>query len=187
MDQIDTGKTVSPSSRPISQHDGSQHDDRFAFVQSCWHRNIVDQGRKGFLAEMAKQGVPHGAIDLFEVPGAFEIPLLVKRLAKSGRYKAVIACGFVVDGGIYRHEFVADAVIGALMSVQLEAEVPVISAVLTPQHFHDHEEHQRFFTEHFVVKGTEAASACLMAVSAQRQVQELLSHASPPRSPVPAS
>ena len=137
---------------------------RFAFVQSCWHREIVDQGRDAFLAEMTRCGIPRERIDLYEVPGAFEIPLHAKLLARTGRYGAVVACGFVVDGGIYRHEFVATAVINALMAVQLETGVPVISAVLTPQHFHEHAEHQRFFREHFLVKGREAASACLNTV-----------------------
>ena len=167
MDQLDTEQN-SPSSRHRPQTD-----DRFAFIQSCWHRLIVDQGRDGFLAEMARRGVARAAIDLFEVPGAFEIPLLAKQLARSGRYKAIVACGLVVDGGIYRHEFVADAVISALMSLQLETEVPIISAVLTPQRFHEHDEHQRFFTDHFVIKGTEAASACLLTVDAMRQAQGL--------------
>ena len=143
---------------------GSKRGTRFAFVQSCWHREIVDQGRDAFLAEMARCGVPREGIDLYEVPGAFEIPLHAKLLARTGRYGAVVACGFVVDGGIYRHEFVATAVINALMAVQLEVGVPVISAVLTPQHFHEHAEHQAFFREHFVVKGREAASACLKTV-----------------------
>jgi 6,7-dimethyl-8-ribityllumazine synthase len=70
----------------------------------------------------------------------------------------------VVDGGIYRHEFVAGTVIDALMRIQLETEIPVISAVLTPQHFHAHEEHRSFFAEHFVVKGREAAAACAATV-----------------------
>ncbi|HEY4251144.1 MAG TPA: 6,7-dimethyl-8-ribityllumazine synthase [Roseomonas sp.] len=144
---------------------------RFAFVQSCWHRDIVDRGRDAFLAEMARRDVPRTAIDLFEVPGAFEIPLLAQRLARTGRYDAVIACGFVVDGGIYRHEFVADAVIGALMTVQLDTGIPVISAVLTPQHFHEHADHQRFFAEHFAIKGTEAASACLMALATLQRLE----------------
>jgi 6,7-dimethyl-8-ribityllumazine synthase len=85
-------------------------------------------------------------------------------LAVSGRYAAIVAAGFVVDGGIYRHEFVADAVISALMRVQIDTEVPVISAVLTPQRFHEHQEHQRFFREHFLVKGAEAASACARTI-----------------------
>jgi len=150
---------------------------RFAFVQSCWHREIVDQGRDAFLGEMASGGVPPSAIDLYEVPGAFEIPLHAKLLARSGRYAAVVACGFVVDGGIYRHEFVAHAVIDGLMAVQLEVGVPVISAVLTPQQFHEHAEHQAFFRDHFRVKGKEAALACLRTVTGLTSVHALASAA----------
>lgn len=134
---------------------------RIAFIQSGWHKDIVDQCRVAFVAELAKASRQDIPIDLFEVPGAFEIPLQAKLLAQSGRYAAIVAAGFVVDGGIYRHEFVAATVIDGLMRVQLETEVPVISAVLTPQHFHEHEEHRRFFREHFLVKGAEAAAACL--------------------------
>lgn len=146
---------------------------RFAFIQSCWHRAIVDRGRDAFLAEMARNRVPASAIEVFEVPGAFEIPLLARRLARTGRYAAIAACGLVVDGGIYRHEFVAQAVIGALMSVQLETDVPVISCVLTPQHFHEHQEHQRFFADHFLVKGTEAATACVQTANTMHRVSAL--------------
>ncbi|MEO7128258.1 MAG: 6,7-dimethyl-8-ribityllumazine synthase [Rhodoferax sp.] len=145
----------------------------FAFIQSHWHHDIVNQGRDSFLAEMGHQGVQRDAIDLFEVPGAFEIPLHARKLARSGRYAAIVACGLVVDGGIYRHEFVADAVVTALMSVQLETSVPVLSAVLTPLHFHEHEEHRSFFREHFVVKGTEVAQACLQTVQSLRRIDEL--------------
>src|SRR3954451_8915255 len=133
---------------------------RIAFVQSCWHRDIVDEARDALVAELGKAGIPRSGIDFFEVPGAFEIPLHAKVLAKTGRYAAIVAAGFVVDGGIYRHEFVAEAVISGLMQVQLETGVPVFSAVLTPHHFHHGEEHVKFFTEHFVVKGAEVARAC---------------------------
>ena len=143
---------------------GNSNDPRVAFIQACWHKDIVDQCRLSFVAAMAKAGYGAGRIDLYEVPGSFEIPLQAKLLAKSGRYAAIVACGLVVDGGIYRHEFVAEAVIGGLMQVQLETEVPVISAVLTPQRFHEHEEHRRFFHGHFTVKGAEAAQACARTI-----------------------
>jgi len=133
---------------------------RIAFVQACWHKEIVDRCRVSFTAEIAKHGFGDGDIDFFEVPGSLEIPLHALLLAESGRYAAIVAAGFVVDGGIYRHEFVADAVISGLMRVQLDTRVPVISAVLTPQHFHEHDEHRKFFYDHFVVKGAEAATAC---------------------------
>jgi len=138
---------------------------RIAFIQSCWHKEIVDQCRIAFVAELRRLGRPEDVIDVFEVPGAFEIPLQAKLLARSRRYLAIVAAGLVVDGGIYRHEFVADAVISALMRVQLDTEVPTISAVLTPQRFHEHEEHKRFFHDHFVVKGTEAARACMATIA----------------------
>ncbi len=138
---------------------------RIAFVQSCWHRDIVDESRKAFLSRLKKHGVPRRNVDCFEVPGAFEIPLHVKLLAKSRLYAAVVAAGFVVDGGIYRHEFVASSVIDALMNLQLETEVPIISVVLTPQRFHDHDEHHKFFRKHFAIKGQEAAQACAATIA----------------------
>jgi 6,7-dimethyl-8-ribityllumazine synthase len=78
----------------------------------------------------------------------------------------VVAAGLVVDGGIYRHEFVAEAVIDGLMRVQLDTGVPVFSAVLTPHHFHEHLEHRTFFHDHLQVKGREVAKACTETVAA---------------------
>ncbi len=130
---------------------------RIAFVQSCWHDDIVGKARVGFLS--AVEGA--ATVDTFEVPGAFELPLHVRTVAESGQFDAVVAAGFVVDGGIYRHEFVADAVISGLMRVQLDSGVPVFSSVLTPQQFHETEDHRAFFSEHMVGKGREVAAACL--------------------------
>lgn len=151
--------TVSPS-------DASKQSRRIAFVQSGWHKDIVDVSRRSFLAEIERLGYDESEVDLYEVTGAFEIPLHAKRLADSGRYSAVVGAGLVVDGGIYRHEFVAEAVISGLMRVQLDTGVPVISAVLTPHHFHEHETHHAFFSEHFETKGAEAARACVRTVEA---------------------
>ena len=139
---------------------------RIAFVQSCWHKDLVDQTRAAFVAEVGQLGLAESQIDFFEVTGAFEIPLHAKRLAESGTYDAIVAAGLVVDGGIYRHEFVADAVIGGLMRVQLDTGVAVISAVLTPHHFHEHETHRAFFFEHLETKGAEAARACVNTIDA---------------------
>lgn len=134
---------------------------RIAVIQATWHRDIVDRARVSFIEEAQRLGVDPQTIDVIEVPGAYEIPLHAQLLAKSGQYAAIVACGFVVDGGIYRHEFVATAVIDGLMRVQLDTEVPVFSVVLTPHRFHEHEQHHAFFFDHFVVKGKEAARACV--------------------------
>ena len=65
--------------------------ERVAFIQACWHKEIVDQSRKGFVAEMISQGYQESDIEFFEVGGAFEIPLHAKLLAKSGRYTGIVA------------------------------------------------------------------------------------------------
>jgi len=129
---------------------------RIAVVAARWHAEIVDNAVAALRESLADSGLE---VDVFEVPGAFEIPLHVRRLARSGQYAGIAACALVVDGGIYRHEFVAGSVVDALMRIQLETDVPVFSAVLTPHHFHEHEEHRAYFAEHFKVKGTELARA----------------------------
>jgi 6,7-dimethyl-8-ribityllumazine synthase len=136
-----------------------------AFVQSLWHRDIVDQALVGFCSVVARESV-----ETFEVPGAFELPLHARLLADTGRFDAVVAAGFVVDGGIYRHEFVADAVINGLMRVQLDTGLPVFSCVLTPQQFHEHDTHQAFFRTHMIDKGREVAGACLATLEARALV-----------------
>src|SRR3979490_2747761 len=133
---------------------------RVAFVQAAWHRAVVEECRIAFLEGIEARHISRSQVDLFEVPGSFEIPLHAQLLAKTRRYTAIVAAGLVVDGGIYRHEFVADTVIKALMDVQLRTEVPVFSAVLTPQQFHESAVHVDFFRKHFAIKGIEVAEAC---------------------------
>ena len=147
--------------------------ERVAFIQASWHKEIVDQSRKGFLAEMLVLGYQESDIDFFEVGGAFEIPLHAKLLAKTGRYAGIVGAALVVDGGIYRHDFVAQSVVSGLMQVQLETEVPVFSVSLTPHHFHAGEEHQKFFFEHFVHKGQEAARTCVDTLQKIRAIKRL--------------
>lgn len=130
---------------------------RVAIVAARWHAEIVDRAVETARQGLSARGVE--AIDVLEVPGAFEIPLHARRLALTGRYDAVAACALVVDGGIYRHDFVAGSVVDALMRVQLDTDVPVFSAVLTPHHFHEHEEHVAYFSRHFAIKGEELARA----------------------------
>lgn len=156
---------------PLSEATRAQ---RVAFIQGHWHDDIVGRAREAFLAEMADNGLPAAQVEMFTVPGAYEIPLLAKKLANSGRYGAIVCAGFVVDGGIYRHEFVAQAVIEGMMRVQLETQVPVLSAVLTPHQFHEHQTHQTFFAEHFVTKGREVAQACLQTLENHHRLATLM-------------
>ncbi|MDO5625578.1 MAG: 6,7-dimethyl-8-ribityllumazine synthase [Pseudomonadota bacterium] len=144
-----------------------QEPPRIAFVRAGWHADIVGQALTGFDAECARlwPGAPP-TIDVHEVPGAFEIPLLAQGIARRGGVQAIVACALVVDGGIYRHDFVAQAVVDGLMRVQLDSGVPVFSVVLTPKDFHEHATHRDFFTQHFVTKGAEAARAVAQTLAA---------------------
>lgn len=145
-----------------------------AFIQASWHSDIVGQAREAFINTLASEhGIAADQVEVFSVAGAYEIPLQARLLARTGRYSAIVGAGFVVDGGIYRHDFVAHAVIDGMMKVQLDTEVPVLSVVLTPHHFHEHALHTRFFHEHFVTKGQEAAHACAMTLDNMRKVRQL--------------
>ncbi len=137
------------------------------------------QSRQALLTELARLGVAADHVDCFNAPGALEIPLLAQRIARHGRHAAIVALGLVVDGGIYRHEFVAHAVIDGLMRVQLDTGVPVLSKVLTPQAFHDHADHQRLFSEHMVVKGQQAAAACVEALRSAQAVNDAVARLAP--------
>lgn len=129
---------------------------RFAFVLASWHADIVDRAYDGFT-----EVIDAAQVDSFAVPGAFELPLMAQRLAKTGRYDAVICAAFVVDGGIYRHDFVAQTVVDGLMRVGLDCDRPVLSVSLTPHHYQETDHHNAIYRDHFVTKGREAAQAAL--------------------------
>ena len=123
--------------------------------------------------EVTKHGYGPGDVEFFSTPGSLEIPLVAKKLAKTGRYAAVCASGLIVDGGIYRHEFVANAVLQGIVQTSLETEVPVLSAVLTPHHFHEHDAHAGFFKAHMLAKGKELAEACVAIIERLSAVEDL--------------
>jgi 6,7-dimethyl-8-ribityllumazine synthase len=133
---------------------------KFAFIKANWHVEIVDQALAGFQRRLSELEVG-ATVDVFDVPGAFEMPLKAQKLAKSGGYDAIIAAALVVDGGIYRHDFVAQAVVSGLMEVGLKTETPVLSVSLTPHNFQPSLEFTDFYHKHFVKKGQEAAEAAV--------------------------
>ena len=149
-----------PREQPADAKSGPDHPrfakpQRVAFVQSGWHREVVEVCRLSFLSEIEARHITRAQIDVFEVPGAFEIPLHVQILAKTRRYTAIVAAGLVIDD-----EYIAETVVKALMDVQLRTEVPVFSAVVTPQQFQETAANVEFFRKHFATKGVEVAEAC---------------------------
>ncbi len=131
---------------------------KIAFIKARWHADIVDQALVGFEADMDSVDATV-QINAFDVPGGFEMPLLAKKLGATGEYDAIVCAALVVDGGIYRHDFVAAAVVNGLMEAQMATGVPTFSVSLTPHHFQPTPEHIGFYTDHFVKKGAEAAQA----------------------------
>src|SRR5258708_33478081 len=115
---------------PAPAHPRFAKPQRVAFLQSSWHRDVVEQCPIAFLDESEARNIERARIDLFEGPGSFEIPLHAQLLAKTRRYTAIVAAGLVVDGGIYRHEFVADTVIKALTYGRLRTGGPGVSSGL---------------------------------------------------------
>lgn len=138
---------------------------RYAFIKANWHSDIVDKALEGFC-----ELIPAQQVDVYNVPGAFEMPLLARDLAASGRYGAVAAAALVVDGGIYRHDFVAQAVVDGLMRAGLDTGVPVLSVSLTPHQFQETPHHSTIYAAHFVEKGREAAQAALMIGKTRAQL-----------------
>lgn len=136
---------------------------RYAFIKAQWHADIVDQALLGFT-----RLIPAEQVDVFDVPGAFEMPLMAQDLAKTGRYTAIACAAFVVDGGIYRHDFVAQSVVDGLMRVGLDTGVPVLSVSLTPHQYQETDHHNAIYQAHFIDKGREAAQAALMLAKSRQ-------------------
>ncbi len=145
------------------------HNQKIAIIRANWHGDIVNEAVKSFSEDMSKAGVTENQIDVYDVSGVLEIPLQAQKLAQTRDYALIECCGLVVNGGMYRHDFVAATVIDGMMRVQLDTGVPVLSTVLTPHHFHEHEEHHKFFFDHFKVKGQEAAVACIKTLENMAQ------------------
>ena len=142
---------------------------KFAFIKARWHADIVDQAFIGFEYRLKELGV-EAKVDGYDVPGAFEMPLIAQKLAMTGQYAVIAAAALVVDGGIYRHDFVAQAVVSGLLNVGLNTGVPILSVSLTPHNFQPTHEHHDFFFEHFMKKGKEAADAALQVAELNRQL-----------------
>ena len=71
---------------------------KIAYVQAAWHTDITDACKRAFVDELARHGHDEREIEFFSAPGSLELPLMAKKLAKTGKYAAVCASGFVVDG-----------------------------------------------------------------------------------------
>lgn len=136
---------------------------KIALISAEWHGDLVGVAETACRETLVAR--EHEAIEAFKMPGSLELPLLAKKLAETGEYAAIIAFGLIVDGGIYRHEFVGASVIDGFMRVGLDTGVPVLSCVLTPQQFREEDAHKEFFRSHLEGKGVEAAESALQTMA----------------------
>lgn len=104
---------------------------RFCIVSSRFNSFIVDQLVAGAVETLSRHGASRNDIHLVKTPGAFELPLAVKRIAAGGRYDAIIALGAVIRGATPHFEYVASGCVKGLASVALQHDVPVSFGVLT--------------------------------------------------------
>src|SRR5437870_12913913 len=104
---------------------------RFGVVVSRWNELITTRLLEGALDALERHGAAPSAVDVAWVPGAFEIPLVARRLALSGRYQAVICLGALIRGATPHFDYIAGAVTSLLARVGSETRVPVLFGVLT--------------------------------------------------------
>ncbi len=104
---------------------------RVALVASRFNSFVTDRLVEGAVDAIARTGGDPDAVRIYKVPGAFEIPLVTKRLASSGRYDAVVCLGAVIRGATPHFDYVAAEVSKGVAQVALETGVPVGFGVLT--------------------------------------------------------
>src|SRR4051812_43166938 len=116
---------------PTFEGDFSPPDGRFAVVVARFNGLITESLLAGCRDALARHGVEEGRVDVAWVPGSFEIPVVARRLAASGRYAAVICLGCVIRGETGHYDHVAGQAAGGVLQAGLATDVPVIFGVLT--------------------------------------------------------
>lgn len=107
--------------------------EKFCIVISRFNEFIGSRLLSGAIDELKRHGVAEDNIDVIWVPGAFEIPIIAKKAAKSEKYNAIITLGAVIKGSTSHYDYVCAEVSKGVASVSLETGVPVIFGVLTTE------------------------------------------------------
>jgi 6,7-dimethyl-8-ribityllumazine synthase len=104
---------------------------RFALVAARFNQIVVERLVAGARDALSRHGVPEDRIDLAWVPGSFEIPLVARRLASSGKYAAIICLGAIIRGDTDHYDHVAGGTTSGIARISLDMDIPVIFGVLT--------------------------------------------------------
>jgi 6,7-dimethyl-8-ribityllumazine synthase len=104
---------------------------RFCLVVARWNSFVVEHLLAGALDALRRHGAADTDLTVVRVPGAFEMPVLLDRVAASGRYDAIVALGAVIRGGTPHFEYVAGEAVKGMAQVSLKHGVPIAFGVLT--------------------------------------------------------
>ena len=144
---------------------------KIAVISASWHVPIVGSAEDSFVKTMVEAGYDRADIKVIKVPGALEVPLAGKKALENG-FDAAVGIAFVVDGGIYRHEFVAHTALQSILDVSMETGKPFLSVVISPQNFKEGDpDDETWFVDHFVIKGREAAEACMQMLNVLPEIK----------------
>jgi 6,7-dimethyl-8-ribityllumazine synthase len=141
---------------------------RIGIVAARFNHLITDRLVEGALDALSRVGVDPASVDVAKVPGAFEIPLMAKTLAKSGRYDAILCLGAVIRGATAHFDYVAGPCASGVAQVALEHGLPVIFGVLTTDTIEQAIERAGTKAGN---KGAESAMAAIEMVDALRQAR----------------
>lgn len=104
---------------------------KFAIIAGRFNDFITDRLVSGAVDALVRSGAKDGDIDIVKVPGAFEIPLIAKKMAQKDKYNAVICLGAVIRGSTPHFDYVSSEVSKGVAMVGLESTIPVIFGVIT--------------------------------------------------------
>jgi len=135
---------------------------KFALVAGRFNSFVVEHLINGAKEALLKHGADETDIELFYVPGAFEIPLALKKTAKTGRYDAIVALGAVIRGGTPHFEYVAGECVKGISQVSLDSEIPIAFGVLTVDTVEQAIERSGANSEN---KGAEAAESTIRMIN----------------------
>jgi 6,7-dimethyl-8-ribityllumazine synthase len=135
---------------------------KFALVAGRFNSFVVEHLINGAKEALLKHGADETDIELFYVPGAFEIPLALKKTARTGRYDAIVALGAVIRGGTPHFEYVAGECVKGISQVSLDSEIPIAFGVLTVDTVEQAIERSGANSEN---KGAEAAESVIRMIN----------------------
>lgn len=141
--------------------------ERFAIIVSRFNELITERLTAGAIDTITRLGGSADAIDVYQVPGSFEIPLAASRAAESGRYSAVICLGAVIQGSTSHHEYINSQVASGLMSAMQSSGIPVTFGVITCESMEQALDRAGGKVGN---KGEEAATAAIEMISLLKQM-----------------